>query len=159
MPASDGTVSLAIDFDGTLVEKDVAPLVWRPKAKEFLLGATGQGYKLWLLSCRCAPACNLPDSNPWDADDFWRAGRVNPEIEKSWQLYAEMRDFLTREGVWTLVTPWTMPGKPYADFIIDDKSELPDFYRLAGELGVRLANAYPVGDPAHVQPGRSATAG
>ena len=153
MPATDGTISVCLDFDGSLVEKDVAPLRWRPKAKEFVVGAAAAGLKLWLYSCRCTAAPNLPDLNPWDADDFWRTGRVNPDVEKSWALYDEMRAFLEIEGVWGLVTPWTSPGKPFADVYADDKAETPDWYRLAGELGVRLAHAYPVGDPAHVQPG------
>lgn len=143
MPASDGTISLALDLDGSLVEKDVTPLRWRPKAKEFVLAASAAGFKLWLYSCRCAIACVLVDAEPWDADDFWRSGRASPDVEKSLELFEEMRSFLVAEGVWHLMTAWTAPGKPFADFICDDRSELPDWGRLAQELGLPLGHAYP----------------
>lgn len=152
MPAPDGTISLAIDFDGTLVEKDVQPLRWRPKAKEFVIGAAAAGFRQWLWSCRCASAANLVDSTPWDAEDFWRSGRVSADVAEGWRLYAEMRDFLEAEGVWALLQPWTLPGKPQCDAYIDDKGEAPDMYRLARELGVPLANAHPGGSEAALRP-------
>lgn len=139
MPAPDGTVSLALDLDGTLVEKDVTPLRWRPKAREFVVAAAAAGYRLWLTSCRCAPACVLVDAEPWDADDFWRSGRASSDVEKSWALFEEMRAFLVAEGVWHLMTPWTAPGKPMADAFVDDRAELPDWRRLALELGISLS--------------------
>lgn len=143
MPAADGTISLALDFDGSLVEKDVSPLRWRPRAREFVIGAAAAGYKLWILSCRCTPAGSLVDANPWDADDFWRTGRAPADIERSWELLEEMRRFLEAEGVWDLVQLWTLPGKPFADVYADDKAEPPDWYRLGGELGVNFGHAIP----------------
>ncbi len=144
MPAADGTVWISLDFDGTCVEPG-DPLRWRPRAKEFILGAAAAGVRIWLFSCRCAPACGLPEASAWEADDFWRSGRVPEWLEVSWRLYEEMRAFLEAEGVWGLMTPWTLPGKPLCDAFIDDKAEAPDFHRLAAELGVHLAPAYPLG--------------
>lgn len=143
MPAPDGSITVALDFDGSLAEANVSPLRWRPKAKEFVLGAAAAGIKLVLFSCRCAVSCNLAESSPWEADDFWRTGRVPAEIEVSWQLYEEMRAFLEAEGVWALMTPWTLPGKPFFDILGDDKAEAPNWDRLASELGVHLATAFP----------------
>lgn len=142
MPGPDGVISLALDFDGSLVEGD-QPLRWRRGAKEFIRGAAAAGIKLVLFSCRCAPACGLADTGPWDADDFWRTGRVSEVFETSWRLRMEMRAFLEVEGVWTLMTPWELPGKPLADIYADDKADLPDWLRLAGELGVHLLPAFP----------------
>src|SRR5215831_4146274 len=130
MPAADGTIWIALDFDGSLVEANVMPLRWRPRAKEFILGAYAAGVRMWLYSCRCAVACGLPTAAPWDADDFWRSGRVPADIEMAWQLYEEMRAFLEAEGVWSLMTPWTLPGKPLCDIFADDKAEPPDWSRL-----------------------------
>jgi hypothetical protein len=157
VPGPDGSISIALDFDGSLVEANVTPLRWRPHAKEFVLGAAAAGIKQWLYSCRCAVACNLVEANPWEPDEFWRTGNVSTEIETSWALYEEMRAFLEAEGIWQLVTPWTLPGKPFADIIADDKAEAPDWGRLAAELGVHLAPAFPGGvSSPHAQQGRPA---
>lgn len=160
MPAPDGTISIALDFDGSLVEANVSPPRWRPRAREFIVGAATAGARLWLYSCRCAIACGLPGAGPWDADDFWRSGRLPADIEMGWSLFEEMRTFLEAEGVWTLMTPWTLPGKPLADIYADDKAEPPDWSRLASELGVRLAHAIQGGPGATVpQPAAPGTAG
>lgn len=157
MPAPDGSISIALDFDGSLVEANVTPLRWRPRAKEFVIGAAAAGVRLWLYSCRCAIACSLPTSSPWEADDFWRSGRVPADAEIGWAMFEEMRGFLDAEGVWLLVTPWTLPGKPFADILADDKAEQPDWARLAAELGIPLAPIFPAGvDSAHAQQGGSA---
>lgn len=155
MPAPDGTVSIALDFDGSLAEP--APgggLRWRHGARAFILGAAAAGMKLWLHSCRCTPACvlDLYDA-PWDADEFWRTGRDPVLAAQSWDLYEEMRAFLEQEGVWPLLTPWTAPGKPIADLYPDDKGERPDWLVLAAELGIRLVHADARRDPAVGQPG------
>lgn len=137
---------LGIDFDGTLVEHNVRPLRWRRGAREFLVAAItatqqGAGNKIWLHSCRCSPMCVLLDPAPADAEEFWRSGRVNPDVEYSWSLFNEMRAFLIAEGVWWGVELWQRPGKPICDHYIDDLSDRPDWLVLAAELGVRLMHA------------------
>lgn len=141
MPDQFGTVVVALDFDGSLVEAHTQPLRWRAGAKEFILGAAGAGVKLWLFSCRNTPACILLHPAPMDVEEFWRSGRVQDDVEYSWSLFAEMRAFLELEGVWALLEPWTRPGKPIADVYADDLSEPPDWYRLAGEIGIPLVHA------------------
>ncbi len=150
---TDGTSSVALDFDGSLVEDHVLPLRWRRGAKEFVVAAAAAGVRMWVHSCRCAVACNLSTVSPWDAEEFWRSGRVAADIETSWAHFEEMRVFLEVEGVWAFLTPWTLPGKPFADLYVDDKAELPDWYRLAGELGVRLGHAIQ-GGPGTIVPER-----
>lgn len=131
-------LTLALDFDGSLVESHSKPLTWRPRAKDFVLAAAAAGIRLWIHSCRCAPAVALEKELPGDAEGFWRYGRVPEDVEYSWGLYEEMRAFLEDEGVWSLMTPWTSPGKPIADMMVDDLGESPDWIRLAGELGLSL---------------------
>lgn len=138
MPAPDGTISLALDFDGSLVEDHVMPLRWRRGAREFVVAAAAAGIKLWLFSCRCQPV-GVRDLSG-DAEDFWRAGRASPDAETSWRLREEMVAFLRAEGVWPLLAPWDAPGKPMADSYIDDKGDAPDWIVIAGELGVRLGH-------------------
>ena len=151
MPGPDGVLSVALDYDGSLVENHVMPMQWRRGAKEFIVGAAAAGIKLWLHSCRCQPV-GLREL-PGDADDFWRAGRVPDDVEMTWRLREEMVAFLKVEGVWGLLIPWDAPGKPIADFYPDDKGERPDWIVLAGELGVRLVHgvqpgvAPPMGSP------------
>lgn len=132
---------LALDFDGSLVEAHSKPLAWRPRAKDFLLACAAGGVRLWLHSCRCAVAVALDKELPGDPEGFWRYGRVPEDLEYSWGLYEEMRAFLEMEGVWGLLQPWTLPGKPIADLYPDDLGERPDWLALAGELGVALGHA------------------
>lgn len=138
IPTPGTVLTLAVDFDGTLVEHDVMPLRWRPGAKAFLLGAAAAGAKIWLHSCRAAAACIFDRVMPGDADEFWRSGRVQEDVAISWRLLSEMRAFLEAEGVWGLVQVWALPGKPIAWHYIDDLAELPDWPRIAAELGVQL---------------------
>jgi hypothetical protein len=145
MPGPDGVLSVALDFDGSLVELHETPLRWRHGAKEFILGASAAGIRLWLHSCRCAPV-GLREL-PGDADDFWRAGRVPADVETTWRLREEMDAFLRVEGVLGLLQPWESPGKPIADFYPDDRSERPNWIVLAGELGVRLVHGVQPGQP------------
>lgn len=138
MPSPDGVLSVALDFDGSLVEGDPGgPLRWRRSAREFIVAAAGAGIRLYLHSCRCVPVGVR--ELPGDADEFWRTGRVPADAETSWALREQMEAFLRAEGVRHLVEPWDAPGKPLADFYPDDKGERPDWVVLAGELGVRLA--------------------
>jgi hypothetical protein len=149
MPGPDGVLSCALDFDGSLVELHVHPLKWRHGAKEFIVAAAAAGIRLVLFSCRCA-VVGLREL-PGDADDFWRAGRVPADVEKSWSLREEMVAFLKAEGVWGLFVPWDAPGKPLVDYFADDRFERPDWIVLAGELGVRLVHG--------VQPGLASPMG
>lgn len=136
-------VIVAIDFDGTLVEKDVQPLRWRPGALEFVTRAPLAGIRLRLHSCRCAIADTLRQSLTGDADalTFWRTGIPAPDAAYSWSLFEEMRGFLAAAGVLAFFEIWDGPGKPFADRYIDDKAEQPDWLALARELGVALTNA------------------
>lgn len=140
----DHVLTLALDFDGSLVEAHSKPLRWRPRAKDFVLACAAAGMKLWVHSCRCAPACILDRELPGEPEAFWRFGQVPPDVEYSWALAEEMRVFLESEGVWPLVQLWTSPGKPIADIYPDDLSERPDWLALAGELGVALQVVEPL---------------
>lgn len=146
MPGPDGVLTVACDFDGSLVEPHSKPLVWRGRAKDFILACAAAGIRLWLHSCRCQVAVALEMELPGDAEGFWRYGRVPEDVEYSWGLYEEMRAFLEAEGVWGLLTPWTSPGKPIADLYADDLAERPDWLALAGELGLALQHAQQGGD-------------
>lgn len=138
MPGPDGLISLALDFDGSLVEAHVHPLRWRSGAREFVIGAARSGIKLWLHSCRCTVVG--AQEMPGDAQEFWRSGRVPGDVAYSWDLHEEMRLFLEAEGVLDLVELWTAPGKPICDAYADDRAERPDWLVLAGELGVVLSH-------------------
>lgn len=165
----DHVLTLALDFDGSLVVAHSQPLQWRPRAKDFLVAAAGAGIKLWLHSCRCQVAVALDKELPGDPEGFWRFGRVPEDVEYSWGLYEEMRAFLEAEGVWGLLQPWTQPGKPIADMYPDDLGERPDWLALSGELGLALGHAVQGGasqvvpdglaSPAVVQPGPIAASG
>lgn len=137
----DEPIALALDFDGSLVEAHSQPLRWRPRAKDFVIAAAAAGMKLWLHSCRCQVAVALERELPGDPESFWRFGRVPEDVEYSWQLFEEMRAFLQAEGVWHLLTPWTLPGKPIAMMYPDDLGERPDWLALSGELGLALGHA------------------
>lgn len=136
MPGPGGLITVALDFDGSLVEDKVSPPRWRRGAKEFILGAASSGIRLILHSCRNTVVGY--QEMPGDAREFWRSGRVPPDIEYSWQLREELRGFLEVEGVLGLVEIWEAPGKPIADYYADDRAERPDWLVLAAELGVSL---------------------
>lgn len=131
------TITLSIDFDGTLVEGD-EPLRWRRGAREFVVAASEAGIELILHSCRCQIVWYT--EMPGDAAEFYRSGRVPEQVTYSWDLRAKMLAFLEAEGVRELFQIWDRPGKPGADMYVDDKAELPDWLALADELGVRLTN-------------------
>lgn len=154
MPGPDGLLTVAIDFDGSMVEDHQQPLRWRPGAREFILAASASGIRLVVHSCRCT-LVGYQDM-PGDAEEFYRSGRVPGQVEYSWGLREEMNAFLEAEGVRQLVQIWEAPGKPIAEIYADDRSEQPDWFVLAAELGVRLPNGLqgppPVG-PAPVPPG------
>jgi hypothetical protein len=140
MPGPTGTIAVALDFDGSLVDHMTFPIQWRPRAKDFIVSAAAAGIKLYLHSCRCAPSAVLEAELPWEVENFWRNGLVPEQVRESWRLFEEMRAFLEMEGVWHLVEPWTRPGKPIADLYPDDLGERPDWAVLAGELGVTLTH-------------------
>jgi hypothetical protein len=138
VPGPDGVIAGALDFDGSLVEEHVLPFRWRAGAREFVVAAAAAGLRLVLYSCRTMPVSVR--ELPGDADEFWRAGRVPADAEKSWALREEMVAFLKAEGVWGCFLPWEEPGKPLVDWFADDRFEKPDWIVLAGELGVRLVH-------------------
>jgi len=129
-----GWYAAAVDFDGTLVEKDAAPLRWRPGAREFLLGAVAAGVPVVIHTCRATPCPGEPGAG----DAYAETGAVDPDALEQWALLDEMRAFLRAEGVWGLVPVWEGPGKPRADRFVDDRAEFPSFVALAAELGVQL---------------------
>ncbi len=126
--------SVALDFDGSLVEAE-PPLRFRPGAREFIVAAAGDGVRMWLHSCRCAP---FRDAVLGDAEEFYRTGAVPEATLIDWQLFEEMRLFLRMDGVWDLLEVWASPGKPMADLFVDDKLHPPDWLAVASSLGVRL---------------------
>lgn len=132
-----GTATIAVDFDGTLVQNGVEPLAWRPNAKAFLVGAAAAGVQVWLHTCRATPSTDAPESE----EAFWRTGEVPPMLAEDWRRFEEMRGFLEREGVYGLVMVWAAPGKPLADRYYDDRAERPDWLAAAAELGVTLGHA------------------
>lgn len=150
---TEHVLTLALDFDGSLVEDQVRPLRWRDRAKDFVLACSAAGIRLWLYSCRCTNAEAMERELPGDAEGFWRYGRVTDDLEYGWTLYEEMRAFLEAEGVWSLMTPWTSPGKPIADLYPDDRGERPDWLALSGELGLALGHADEGGARALGSPG------
>lgn len=127
------SLTISVDFDGTLVE-DNEPLRWRPGAREAIGAFVRAGHRLILHSCRC----NVVDPAPVIDEEvtaFCRTGAIPARVTDQWRLYASMRDFLQREGVWGVFEPWTHPGKPIADVYIDDRMEAPYWPRLTAELG------------------------
>ena len=49
IPQQYRRVTLAIDFDGTLVEANVQPLRWRSNAREFVVAAARSGIQIVAL--------------------------------------------------------------------------------------------------------------
>lgn len=129
--------TLAIDFDGTLVEKG-EPLRWRAGARDGLISLASAGHHLILHSCRCNPID--PTFDPaLEVAAFYRSG-ITPESARArWEAFGEMRDFLKGEGAWPLFAEvWQQPGKPLCEMFIDDRSEPPNWVALSREFGVRL---------------------
>lgn len=138
MPSPEGIITVALDYDGSLVENHVSPPRWRRGARELIVAAAAAGIRLIVHSCRCTLVGYT--EAPGDSSEFWRSGRVPPDVEYSWGLREEMRGFLEAQGVSSLVEYWEGPGKPIADIYADDRAEAPDWLVLAGELGVSLGH-------------------
>ncbi len=118
-------LTLAVDFDRTLVEPG-RPLRWRPHAREVLLALKERaGHTLVLHSCRCNPApAGNPSAARAEADEFWRTGETS--AARHWEAFEEMRAFLKAEGCWDLFDAvWQGAGKPDADAYLDDRAEVP----------------------------------
>ncbi len=46
-----------------------------------------------------------------------------------------MKSFLKDNNVWSMFdTVWTIPGKPLADYFIEDKSRLPNWEEIIKEF-------------------------
>lgn len=126
-------LKLAIDFDGTLVEKD-EPLRWRPGAKEALIRFSAAGHQLILHSCRCNTMPLTPNTAV-ERERFYATGESHPDVLEHFERFEAMQAFLKREGVWEILRPWQEPGKPLADRYIDDRAEPPNWRMLLGEFG------------------------
>jgi hypothetical protein len=132
-------VRLAIDFDGTIVERG-APLRPRPHALAVLARLKQDGHQLVLHSCRCNPRQEAnPAAARAEADEFWRTGTAPPDVEAQWRGFAEMREFLVGLEAWDLFdVVWQGSGKPEADAYIDDRGESPqDWLAVWRDWGVQ----------------------
>ena len=143
MASSLGAIlTLAVDFDGTLVELQQPPydqpLRWRPWAREFLLGARAAGVRIWVHTCRANPTAEFLGVFPGDTEEFWRSGMLPAPVEHHWALFDRMRTFLQAEGVWDFVEIWDSPGKPICDRYVEDRASDPIWPRVAAEFGVAL---------------------
>ncbi len=138
---------VALDFDGTLVVDKSDPLQWAPWALEFLKGAVALGIDVTVHSCRATVHDDRQAAG--EADHFWLTGEVPERILTSWKYRTDMLTFLEAAGVLDQVTVWEKPGKPFADYYVDDKAADPDWSRLARELGIDLM--------AHVERGGAGT--
>ncbi len=140
MPGADGVSTICLDFDGTLVREGKGGAVrWAEGAREFVFGALADPeIRLVIHTCRATahPARPAPAG---EVEEFYRTGRASKDAERSWELRAELNAFMAKENLVGRLDVWEGPGKPLADVYIDDKAEQPDWARLAGELGVRLA--------------------
>lgn len=130
---------LGVDFDETLVERG-PPISWRPQAREVLKALRAAGHQLVLYTGRATPRHALGESPAarLEADEFWRTGQAPADMDLHWRMYADMRDFLQREGCWDLFdVVWQRAGKPaMCDYFIDDKAILPDWLAVWRQLGV-----------------------
>jgi hypothetical protein len=130
---SDG-VSLAVDFDGTIVENDL-PFRIRFGADSALHSLKQAGCRLVLFSSRC----NTFDDGPLLDEEigrFYVDGRISQRVLDQWERFLEMRVFLKEKCLWGLFDEiWQAPGKPRVDVYIDDKAEIPNWLQIAEGLG------------------------
>ena len=120
---------IAIDFDGTLVERQNLysdkPLVLIPGVKDALYSLKRAGHTLILSSCRA----NLSRRRDWRLDPLWvqdphfnvaQWSRNRSIHEERW---AQMLNFVCTElkGVFDAIDSGVQ-GKPYAHLYIDDSS-------------------------------------
>lgn len=134
------SLSLAIDFDSTLVDPG-PPIRLRPGAAQGLTAFKRAGHRLILHSCRCNPMDPSP-SPAAEISHFYETGEVSLRISEQWARFEEMKAFLLAEGLWDLFDEvWQAPGKPLCDRFIDDKLEPPEWAQLAMEYGVRPGRA------------------
>lgn len=154
-----GGYTLAIDFDGTLVDGSRDEPTWRPLARAFVVAAVASGVRVIVHSCRATCPGALMEA-PGDAEEFYRSGQVPPQVLESWAWGDGLRAFLDREGLAEMVEIWDQPGKPMATRYIDDRADRPDFASLASELGLSLADgserSSPLGAPRPVVQPRAA---
>lgn len=129
------SLTLAIDYDGTIVEKTSPPRL-RMGAARALAALAIAGHRLILHSCRCNPVDPTP-AEAEEVSDFYRTGVVPPSAAGQWARFDEMRTFLKTQGMWALFHEvWQGPGKPICDMYVDDRTEVPNWPRIAAELGV-----------------------
>jgi hypothetical protein len=151
-----GGYTLALDFDGTIVDGDRDRPAWLPGARAFVLAAVAAGIRVVVHTCRATSTSALGRAAPGDAEEFYRSGRVASPVVESWQWRDALLDFLEREKIAGDVEIWDQPGKPMATLYVDDRAARPDFASLAAELGLSLADG-PQGHPAlgaRQRPGR-----
>jgi hypothetical protein len=130
--------TIAVDFDGTIVEA-TEPLRLRPEAAEALAVLKAAGNTLILWSARCTPTpSGTHDEN--EAAEFYREGKVPERQLAKWARFNEMRTFLKDAELWHLFDEvWQRPGKPHADFFLEDRtfdSSPVDWVAAAGMLGL-----------------------
>lgn len=128
-------IRLAIDFDGTMVEKHVSPMRLRAGAVEALRAFKAAGHHLTLFSARSTPDGAAPSLDD-EAVRFWQFGEVPERTRFQWDLFDEMRSFLRQTGIWDLFDDvWQSPGKPLADYFVDDLFVDPNWGILRTQLG------------------------
>lgn len=127
---------LAVDFDGTIVDREMR---LRPGAAEALLALRAMGHVLILHSCRCNTLDTIGVTAPdVAAEEFYATGRVAADVSDQWDRFEEMRAALEAAGLWGLFDEvWQRPGKPIADMYLDDRAELPDWVAVARDFGLR----------------------
>lgn len=133
--------TIAIDFDGTIVEPN-DPLRLRPEAAEGLRVLKAAGNTLILWSARATPVpAGVHDPN--EELDFYQKGQVPERQLATWARFNEMRAFLQAHSLWDLFDEvWQSPGKPHADFFLEDRvfdARPPDWVGVAGILGLGSA--------------------
>lgn len=131
--------TFAVDYDGTLVEND--PPKFRQGAVRTLVALKAAGHRLILHSCRCIPIDPGPTIEE-DVANFYVRGTTASRVEDQWQRFVEMRSFLQGAKLWDLFDEiWQAPGKPLADFFVDDKMEPPEWDGIASQFTQRGGRA------------------
>jgi len=128
----------AVDFDGTLFDTTAKKL--DPQAVKVLRLLKDEGHSLVLFSAR---ATTLPPfaPDPNEESEFYKTGHVPQRVREQWAAFEEMRQVLQVNGLWSVFDEvWQSPGKPFADYFIDDRNRTADWVAIAQEFGVSSPN-------------------
>lgn len=142
---SDGGLTAAIDFDGTIVaEHDGPPFSIRPHAVDGLRVLKRAGYRLVLHSCRCNVINHGPQVDN-AISTFYETGEADSRAVGQWPWFVEMRRFLQETGLWEFFDEiWQSPGKPIAAIYIDDRSVSADWAAIIRNYGGNLVKPEPL---------------